>query len=626
MSYIVNRIKNRLYPDPKRVIARFYIPGSLERADSLIRKVLDMEEDEVNQILIQLLRNFSARHRNISKVFEKHFNKIITELKNNSKDFHGVSKNKKLLIGSYFTNEYSIESAAFFNPSVVEHPDQTDLEPGQKRFIVSFRATGEGHISSLVFRSGTIDKENNIEFHSVGKMLDEAEVIKRHVYDKKTFLKKLEEMNIHKDIVSMVFDRLGNKFIYGELQASIEEVLKNIQLTYSKKQVIKEINWLADSHYEITFSLDTAISERVIFPISYSERNGIEDARFVRFTEDDGKATYYATYTAYDGFTILPKLLKTKDFYHFEVIPINGIYAQNKNLALFPRKINGKYVMLSRVDGINNYIMYSDKINLWQNATKIQEPEYHWEFIQIGNCGSPLETEYGWLLMTHGVGPMRRYCISVTLLDLEDPSNIIARLKEPLIIPNEEEREGYVPNVVYSCGALIHNNVLFIPYAMSDYATTFATVSLDMLFDKLNESSLQGKNVIHKNNRKSILLVDDDIAIRKVIPELLKRHGYHVKIASNGVEALLLMDREKFDLILSDILMPKLDGYQLLEHMNKKNINIPVVFLTGIETDESEIRSLKLGAVDYIKKPVINDILLLRLKKLLDSYDNEKLY
>jgi len=626
MSYIVNRLKKSLNPDPKRVIARFYIPGSLERANALIQKVLDMEEEEVNQILIQLLRNFSARHRNISKVFEKHYHKIISELIKTHKNFQGISKNKKLLIGSYFTNEYSIESAAIFNPSVVEHPDQSDLGPGQKRFIVSFRATGEGHISSLVFRSGIIDKANNIKFQPVGKMLDEAEVIKRHVYDKKTFLKKLDEMDIHKDIVAMVFDRLGEKFTYGELQASIEEVLKNIQLTYSKKQVIKEINWLADSHYEITFSLDTAISERVIFPISFTERNGIEDARFVKFIEDNGDATYYATYTAFDGFAILPKLLKTKDFYHFKVIPINGIYAHNKNLALFPRRINGKYVMLSRVDGINNYIMYSDKINLWQNATKIQEPEYHWEFIQIGNCGSPIETEYGWLLLTHGVGPMRRYCISATLLDLDDPSKIIARLKEPLIMPNEEEREGYVPNVVYSCGALIHNNVLLIPYAMSDYASTFATVSLDKLFDTLNESSVQGLNAVYKNNKKSILLVDDDAAIRKVIPEILKKHGYRVQIASNGVEALLLVDKEKFDLILSDIYMPKLDGYQLLEHMNNKNINIPVVFITGMETEESEIKGFKLGAVDFIRKPIQNDILLLRLKKLLDSYNNNKVY
>jgi len=618
MSYIVNRKSTRLFPDPKRVIARFYIPGSLERANSLIQKVLELDEEEVNHILIQLLRNFSARHRNISKIFEQHFYKIITELKIDSKEIQAISKNKKLLIGSYFTTEYSIESAAFFNPSIVEHPDQTDLDEGQKRVIVSFRATGEGHISSLVFRSGIIDKDNNIEFQPIGKMLDEAEVIKRHVYDKKTFLKKLDEMNIHKDIVAMVFERLGDKFIYGELQASIEEVLKNIHLTYSKKQVIKEINWLADSHYEITFSLDTAISERVIFPISFTERNGIEDARFVRFIED-GKVNYYATYTAYDGFTILPKLLKTKDFYHFEVIPINGIYAHNKNLALFPRRIKGKYVMLSRVDGVNNYIMYSDKVNLWQNAKKIQEPEYHWEFIQIGNCGSPIETEYGWLLLTHGVGPMRRYCISVTLLDLDDPTKIIARLKEPLIIPNEEEREGYVPNVVYSCGAIIHNNELFIPYAMSDYAATFASVSLKQLFEKLKDSTLGDNNLIHKNNKKSILLVDDDIAIRKVIPVVLKEHGYQVKVASNGEEALSLIEKEKFDLILSDIYMPKLDGYQLLEKLNNKKITIPVVLITGVETEESEIKGLKLGALDYIKKPIQSDILLLRLKKLLDS-------
>jgi len=292
-------------------------------------------------------------------------------------------------------------------------------------------------------------------------------------------------MHIHKDVIGMVMDRLGDTFIYGELQASIAETLKNIEITPSKKKAIQSMSWLADSHYEVTFSLDTSISERVIFPISYTEIKGIEDARFVRFIDDDGCVTYYATYTAYNGFAILPKLLETKDFYHFRILPLNGEYVQNKGLALFPKKINGKYVMISRIDGVNNYIMFSDNINLWRNAKKIQEPKHPWEFIQVGNCGSPIETDKGWLLITHAVGPMRRYSLGAILLDLEDPTKVIGRLRKPLLMPNDEEREGYVPNVVYSCGSIIHNNELIIPYAMADFASSFASVPLNELLDEL---------------------------------------------------------------------------------------------------------------------------------------------
>ncbi len=485
MAITVKRKPNRFYPDPKRVIARFFMPGGSDRAQSIIQKVINLSDEDVHLTLNQVLRDFSKRHRNITKIFENNFNNVKNILNELNVDSESLSFKKRLLIGSYFSMEYSIESAAFFNPSIIEDPDQTNLEEGQRRVIVSFRATGEGHISSIVFRSGIVDKNNDLNFKPAGKLVDVPEVVKRHVYDKKTFLKKLKEMNVHKNVVGMVMDKLGDTFIYGELQASINECVKNTKLTYTKKNVIQVINWLASSHYEITFSLDTAISERVIFPISYTESNGIEDARFVRFTDDDGSVTYYATYTAYNGFTILPKLLETKDFYHFKITPINGEHAQHKGMALFPRKINGKYAMISRCDGVNNHIMLSDNINLWQHIKKIQDPLYPWEFIQIGNAGSPIETEKGWLIITHGVGSMRRYCLGAILLDLEDPTRIIAHLEDPLLAPNEEEREGYVPNVVYSCGSIIHNNELIIPYAMSDFASTFASIPMDGLFSKL---------------------------------------------------------------------------------------------------------------------------------------------
>jgi predicted GH43/DUF377 family glycosyl hydrolase len=280
-------------------------------------------------------------------------------------------------------------------------------------------------------------------------------------------------------------DKLGEKFIYRELQESITASIKNIKLSYSKKRVIDSINWLANSHYEINFSRDTAISERVIFPSSPHESNGIEDARFVKFIDDDGSVTYYATYTAYNGYTIIPKSIETKDFYHFKITPIHGEYTQNKNLAIFPRKIKGQYTMLSRHDGVNNYIMFSDDIHVWNGAQKIQEPKYPWEFVQLGNCGSPVETAKGWLMITHGVGSMRRYCLGAVLLDLQEPSKVIGQLREPLLRPKEEERQGYVPNVVYSCGQIIHNDHLIIPYGISDYASGFAAVRVDELLDKL---------------------------------------------------------------------------------------------------------------------------------------------
>lgn len=485
MPLKVKRNSIRFCPDPKRIIARFYLPGGDTKAKLIIQNVLNLSEDETNTVLDQILRNFSKRHRNITKIFEKHFNRVKYITKDLEVDPDSLSLKKRLLIGSYFTQEYSIESAAFFNPSIVEDPEQFNLEEGQKRIIMSFRATGEGHISSIVFRSGIIDKDNKISFIKPGNLVDVPETVKRYVYNKNQFRNKLEEMKNNGYILDMVMHRLKDEFIYGELVGSINEILKDKSLTELDKEELQRIRWLATSHYETTFSLDTALSERVIFPVSYAETNGIEDARFVRFIDDDGSVTYYATYTAYNGHAILPNLLETKDFYHFEIKPLNGKYVQNKGMALFPRKINGQYAMISRYDGFNNFIMFSDTINLWQNVKKIQEPRYPWEFVKIGNAGSPLETDKGWLLITHSVGPMRRYTLGAILLDLDDPTKVIARLKEPLLAPNDEERDGYVPNVVYSCGSIILNNELIIPYAVSDYASTYATISMDELFHEL---------------------------------------------------------------------------------------------------------------------------------------------
>ncbi len=296
-------------------------------------------------------------------------------------------------------------------------------------------------------------------------------------------------MDIPKSLYGLVLDKLPPQFIYKQIKEAVQQIIDENDMNVEKQKVLQEIIWLADSHYEINFSMDTDLSERVIFPIGEREKNGIEDARFVKFINEDGSYDYYATYTAYDGYTIIPKLIQTKDFYHFKVIPIQGKNAQDKNLALFPRKINGKYAMLSRIDGKNNYIMFSDKINIWENARMLGEPKFPWEYIQIGNGGSPLETKEGWLMITHGVGPMRKYSLGACLLDLDDPSKVIGCLKEPLLTPNENERDGYVPNVVYTCGTLIHNDHLIIPYAMADYATGLATIELDEILKALKNSN-----------------------------------------------------------------------------------------------------------------------------------------
>ncbi len=489
MQVTVNRKDIEFYPDASRKIARFLYTGD-ERALNTIRSVLNLSETSVSQTLSPVLRDYSLRHRNISKIFEKHFNRVSHLLLQLGIEPDSLDISQKILIGSYFTMEYSIESAAFFNPSVVEHPDQSEIGKDEKRVILSFRATGEGHISSIVFRTGVLDKNKNLSLEPVGKMLEEAEHIRRHVYNKKSFSAKLNEMkDIHAIIpYGLILDKLNDKFTYGELRDCIKEARSSLHLTTEKEALFNQITWLASSHYELEFSLDTNISERVIFPVSVNEKNGIEDARFVKFNNDNNGTSYYATYTVYDGTAILPKLLDTKDFYHFRVLPLHGEIAQNKGMALFPRKVNGKYAMLCRLDGYNNYIAFSDNISIWRKATLLQKPKFPWEFVQIGNCGSPIETPEGWLIITHGVGPMREYVLGASLFDLQNPEKEIGRLNSPILMPNAEEREGYVPNVVYSCGSTIHNEDLIIPYAMSDYASTYATVNLRELLNELKKS------------------------------------------------------------------------------------------------------------------------------------------
>ncbi|HUX53567.1 MAG TPA: glycoside hydrolase family 130 protein [Williamwhitmania sp.] len=488
MQAAVSRKNIRFLPDSSRVIARVLYTTD-ERAIGIIQSVVGLTENEAHLSLSQVMRDYSLRHRNVTAIFERHFNNIahlFAQVKTNP---DSLDYNRKLLIGAYFTMEYAVDSAALFNPSIVEHPDQSGIRLGETRVIISLRATGEGHISSIVFRTGILDINSNLTIEPVGKMLEEAQNIQRHFYNKKSFTVKLEEMDFHSIVPpGLILDKLNDTFTYEDLRKCVEEVRSSLHLAADKELLINQIMWLASSHYEIQFSLDTNISERVIFPVAINEKNGIEDARFVKFTDDNGETKYYATYTAYNGSTILPKLLDTNDFYHFKSLPVYGEIAQNKGMAMFPRKIGGKYAMLCRLDGFNNYIAFSDNINIWREAKLIQQPKFPWELVQIGNCGSPIETEEGWLVITHGVGPMREYAIGASLFDLQNPEVEIGRLSHPLLAANAEEREGYVPNVVYSCGSMIHNENLILPYAMSDYASTYATVNLRELLNELKNS------------------------------------------------------------------------------------------------------------------------------------------
>jgi predicted GH43/DUF377 family glycosyl hydrolase len=474
----VKRKTIKMVGDTSRVITRLHLPDEKHRIDRIIQRILGLPAAAAKKLMTQVMTDFAGRHENIEHIFDLH----LTAVKDYLPRGASLSEVQKALIGAYFTKEYSIESAALFNPSIVAHPDQSHLKKGGLRFIMSLRATGEGHISSIVFRSGVLSQQNRFLFDPLSDFVETPDLRLDPVYKRGPFGRKLDEMEAGNEISAHLLNLLPDNFTYSQLLEKIGILRATPHFPEARqKRTFEIMRWLADSNYEVSFHADHRISERVIFPVSKNESRGIEDARFVQFLDENQETTYYATYTAYNGTTILPQLIETKDFISFNVLTLNGKAIKNKGLALFPRKINGNYVMLSRQDGENNHIMFSDNIHFWQAAHVIQVPESPWEFIQIGNCGSPLETDAGWIVLTHGVGPMRQYCIGAILLDLENPSKVIARLDEPLLAPHASEREGYVPNVVYSCGAIIHNAELVIPYAMSDINSGIATVGVDDL-------------------------------------------------------------------------------------------------------------------------------------------------
>lgn len=473
-----------LPPESGRVILRPFIPSSATQQARIIGRALALSEDEVVREVAEVHAAFEGRHLDIDRELMEHFRKVSPAIFTH----RVLSAARQLLIGAIFTGEYALESAALFNPSIVPHPDQSGLAAGELRFIMSLRATGEGHISSIEFREGVISASGEITFAPVSRYVSLPEVLPDPAYRKSRFVIKLHEMGFDNTCTHGVMDVLGTEFTRHELAQGLARVRReHVPLSHDTRRTLECMKWLADSNYEVSFPAGLAVSERILFPVSDNESNGIEDARFVKFTEDDGAVMYYATYTAYNGRAILPQFIETTDFRHFRVLTLNGAAVQNKGMALFPRRVGGRYSMLSRQDDENLYVMFSDNPHYWSDPHLILRPSEAWETVKIGNCGSPIETEAGWLVITHGVGLMRRYCIGAALLDLEDPTRVIGRLREPLLCPEGIEREGYVPNVVYSCGSLIHGGQLILPYAMSDKATAVASVPLGELLAALME-------------------------------------------------------------------------------------------------------------------------------------------
>jgi predicted GH43/DUF377 family glycosyl hydrolase len=476
MKIAVNRLPHRIDPDPRRTIARFFNAGGDPRARGIIERVTRLPESEASELLQRLEVDFGRKHQKIREIFFEHY-QTVRQFVPPTRE---VSEARQLLIGAYFTMEYSVESAALFNPSMVPARNQDGLPEGTTRFAMSLRATGEGHVSSIVFLRGVIDKECNI---SVDERSPFLRPLKATIQPRRNevWRQSLIAAGALSKAASKTLSGLPEGFTVEELGQALERTKSGFETPGEYEETKENLLAVAHGNYDLEVPQDGNWAEAVIFPTSPNELRGIEDARLVRFVDDDGSVRYYATYTAYNGFRIFPQLSEHDGGPILKIRTLMGSGARNKGLALFPRKIRGKYVMVSRLDGENLFLMRSDDVRFWEDPKLLQVPKFYWELVQIGNCGSPMETEEGWLLLTHGVGPMRQYCIGAMLLDLDEPSKIIGQTQEPLLIPTAEESSGYVPNVVYSCGGMIHNDLVVIPYAMSDRTTSFATVELEVL-------------------------------------------------------------------------------------------------------------------------------------------------
>jgi predicted GH43/DUF377 family glycosyl hydrolase len=471
----INKSSIRLYASAEAVINKFlYLPGK-DRVKNMIGRLKNFSEAEVHKCLAGVMKDFAARHRNIQDVFQEHFHMASKYFED---DVFSFSDSRKILLGAFFTKEYSIQAAALFNPSIIPHPDQQGLRPGEQRFIMSLRATGEGHISSIIFKTGIVDDLLNITLYKDSGYFTKLKKNDAVAYSRDFVMKRAAH---HPAFRTEILENLHEQF-------TAEEAILILKSKFSQDETvshsIKQLEEIFDSNYEVQSSPDFPISEKVIFPNSKAERMGMEDVRFVKFVDGENSC-YYGSYTAYDGKHIKTQLIETTDFNVFKMRTLYGAAISDKGMALFPEKVNGKYVMIARQGGEKISIMFSEDLYLWESYQLLMEPKYPWELVQLGNCGSPVKTDKGWLLLTHGVGPMRTYVISAILLDLADPSKIIGRLNKPLIRADESEKEGYVPNVVYTCGLLRHGDELIVPYAVSDSATGFVTIELNELLAEM---------------------------------------------------------------------------------------------------------------------------------------------
>ena len=479
----IRRLPITIDPDPRRVLLRPFIPSLIvkpfsvpepnPRVVSLFSRVMHMDEASVKAKLDEVFSDFLGRHGRLHDIFAERFEQVRHLLPTDQE----LTEPRRILLGSYFTNEYSLESTALFNPGIFPSPDQSGLQLGECRVILSLRATGEGHISSITFRCGILDSEANLRLDPVSRYVQQPRPQPAARYDLATFRRKLQELGVEFEAVGLATQGLAPGFLMSDLVNLVRRIRSGADEPGVKRAAERAL-LLAQSNYTVVFPEGLDISEKILFPYSQGEMNGIEDARFVPFIEDDGSTTYMATYTAYDGNVVLPQMVHTRDFREFSICTLNGPAIRNKGLALFPRKIHGQYAMLGRQDGENIHLMFSDHLHFWYESQVLIRPTHPWEFVQLGNCGSPIETSAGWLVITHGVGPMRKYCLGAVLLDLHDPSRVIGRLREPLLRPAPDEREGYVPNVVYSCGAMIHGPNLILPYARSDTSSRIAIIPL----------------------------------------------------------------------------------------------------------------------------------------------------
>jgi predicted GH43/DUF377 family glycosyl hydrolase len=472
--------------DPSRVLAQLFVPGqelaheTESRASGVLSRVLAFDDATVSATLADVLDRFTGRHRDLTAILLSHYERVSHRVSSPS----SVSEERRLLIGACFTSEYATEAAALFNPSAVPHPDQSGLAPGQVRFVLSLRAAGEGHISSIEFRTGVAGPGRALRVEAPSGFVEQGEH-RPALFDRELFRNKLTDEGSDSESTSFLLRKLPPRFDHVALEKALHDLAGQRVTRAGGAHTDQLARIIAESNYDVVFGEQTPLDERVLWPYSQPERHGMEDARFVRFVDDDGTVSYLATYTAFDGAEIAPQIIETFDFCRFRISQLSGPAAKNKGMAVFPRKVNGRFVALSRWDRESNAITTSLDGHTWGEPTNLQSPERPWELIQLGNSGSPIETSAGWLVLTHGVGPLREYSLGAVLLDLDDPTRVLASLREPLLRPAADERNGYVPNVVYSCGSLLVGDQLLIPYGVSDSSIRFAYVDVPELLDRL---------------------------------------------------------------------------------------------------------------------------------------------